>query len=135
MGVNLLESFIVGDQKAGEGSAPAKPKENDAAAEPAGVKPEKKSSGKKTVGSKVAQPASAKQKAAVRQEEETRSYRGAKRGRKRLEDPDDLTQISIRIPKDLYKRMRIYLAASDDKDNMTRMVRESLESYLDKNGG
>lgn len=132
MGMNLLESFIASEQtKVGEGSAPAKKKEETADTNPKDVNTEKKDGGKKPAGKKTA---AAGKKAKPEQKEETQNYTDAKRGRPRVEDPEDLTQISLRIPKSLYKRMRVYLATSDEKDSMTELVRELLESYLDKKG-
>lgn len=143
-GVNLLASFIgktePEKENAGQGGAPHN--EGEPASE---QKPkEKRGSGTKAAAHIKTEPkakTAPKSKAAAAkkpvQEEDMAepAPAPAKRGRKKLEDPEDLTQISIRISKDLYRRIRMYLAVADEKESMTKLVRESLESYLDEHGG
>ena len=143
-GVNLLASFIGKTEQekenVGQGETPHTEKEQTEG---------QKLKGKRGSSTKAADPAKAgsKAKAAskpsaakkpIQKEKDTTEPTAtvsAKRGRKKIEDPENLTQISIRITKDLYRRIRLYLAVADEKENMTKLVREALEEYLDEHGG
>ena len=144
-GVNLLASFIgkteSEKESAGQGGAPHNEGEPVAEQKPK----EKKGSGTKAAAHTKTEPkaktapkskAAAEKKPPVQEEDMAElASAPAKRGRKKLEDPENMTQISIRISKDLYRRIRMYLAVADEKESMTKLVRESLESYLDEHGG